>query len=195
MFAGPSGDYLGRKLTIFLGGVIFCLGGALQTAARSLAYLYAGRAIAGLGVGFLTMIVPLYQAELAHPSIRGRVTSLQQFMLGIGALIAAWVSWACYVGFPDDDSKQWRVSLGVQIIPGAILASLILLFPESPRWLIDHGKPDKGLKTLAQLHAHGNVDDPWVRAEFDQIQDTIHMEHELEAKSYVELFKDKSSFR
>jgi hypothetical protein len=31
----------------------------------------AGRFLAGLGVGFLTMIIPLYQAEIAHPSIRG----------------------------------------------------------------------------------------------------------------------------
>lgn len=39
------------------------------------------------------MIVPLYQAELAHPSIRGRITALQQFMLGVGALAAAWISY------------------------------------------------------------------------------------------------------
>jgi hypothetical protein len=39
------------------------------------------------------MIVPLYQAELCHPSIRGRVTALQQFMLGVGALAAAWISY------------------------------------------------------------------------------------------------------
>jgi hypothetical protein len=39
------------------------------------------------------MIVPMYQAELCHPSIRGRVTALQQFMLGVGALSAAWISY------------------------------------------------------------------------------------------------------
>jgi hypothetical protein len=44
-------------------------------------------------VGFLVMIVPLYQAELCHPSIRGRVTTLQQFMLGIGALVASSTSY------------------------------------------------------------------------------------------------------
>lgn len=47
------------------------LGGALQTAAPEISYLMAGRFLAGLGVGFLTMIIPLYQAEIAHPSIRG----------------------------------------------------------------------------------------------------------------------------
>jgi MFS family permease len=55
---GPMGDRLGRRWTILIGAVIFCLGGALQTGAQSLAYLYAGRSIAGLGVGILVMIIP-----------------------------------------------------------------------------------------------------------------------------------------
>ena len=47
--AGYAGDKLGRRWTIFVGAIIFCLGGGLQTGAMSLSYLYAGRAIAGLG--------------------------------------------------------------------------------------------------------------------------------------------------
>ncbi|KAJ6447024.1 MFS sugar transporter [Purpureocillium lavendulum] len=195
LFAGPVGDRLGRKLTILIGAIIFCLGGALQTAAMNINYLYSGRCLAGVGIGFLVMIVPLYQAELCHPSIRGRVTSLQQFMLGVGALAAAWISYGAYIGFDADDSRQWRVSLGIQIIPGVILALLILLFPESPRWLIDHGRPDEGLQTLAKLHAHGDVNNVWVRAEFDQIQESITFEHDNAAKSYSELFRDRSCFR
>ena len=39
------------------------LGGALQTAAVNLNYLYAGRVLAGVGVGQLVMIIPLYQSE------------------------------------------------------------------------------------------------------------------------------------
>ena len=100
-----------------------------------------------------------------------------------------------YIGFAPTDSKQWRVSLGIHIVPGVILAALILLFPESPRWLIDHGRVEEGLQTLAKLHAQGNPEDPWVRAEFEQIQESITMEHEAAAKSYVELFRDRSSFR
>lgn len=49
MAAGPLGDALGRKKTIMTGALIFCLGGALQTGAQALSYLYSGRAIAGLG--------------------------------------------------------------------------------------------------------------------------------------------------
>jgi MFS family permease len=93
MAAGPIGDWLGRKNTILMGSLFFLIGGGLQTGAKSVAYLFAGRAFAGFGVGFLVMIIPIYQSEIAHPSIRGRITSLQQFMLGIGALVAAWGSW------------------------------------------------------------------------------------------------------
>jgi MFS family permease len=130
--AGPCGDYLGRRATILTGALIFCLGGGLQTGAMTIHYLWSGRFLAGLGVGFLVMIVPLYQAELCHPSIRGRVTALQQFMLGVGALMAAWISWGTYVSIKTS-SAQWRIPLGLQIVPAVFLAALIFLFPESPR--------------------------------------------------------------
>lgn len=81
------------------------------------------------------------------------------------------------------------------MVPALILALLILLFPESPRWLIDHGRVEEGLQTLARLHAQGNADDAWVRAEFDQIQESITYDREHEAKSYKELFTDRSCFR
>jgi MFS family permease len=134
MFAGPAGDYFGRRLTILIGSIIFILGGGLQTGAQSLEYLYAGRVIAGIGVGFLVMIIPLYQAEIAHPSIRGSVTALQQFMLGIGALVASWTTFGTNKNFSDDDSMQWRLSLGIQVIPAVVLGLLIMFFPESPRY-------------------------------------------------------------
>jgi MFS family permease len=169
------------------------VGGCLQTGAQAISYLWAGRFLAGVGVGFLTMIIPVYQAEISHPSIRGRVTALQQFMLGIGALAASWISWGTFNAFKD--TRQWRIPLGIQLIPAVILGALIFLFPESPRWLIDHNQGEKGLRTLARLHANGDANDPWVRAEFDQIQESITYEHEHEAKSYAELFTNISCFR
>ncbi|QQK46646.1 Major facilitator superfamily domain, general substrate transporter [Penicillium digitatum] len=194
-FAGPSGDYLGRRRTISLGCFIFTLGGGLQTGAKTIAYLYSGRCLAGLGVGFLTMMIPLYQAEICHPSIRGRVTGLQQFMLGIGSLCAGWIGYGTYTGFAANDNAQWRLPLGLQIAPAVLLGLLISFFPESPRWLIDHNRAEEGLRTLAKLHAHGDENDAWVQAEFSQIQESITFEHENEAKSYVELLTNRSSFR
>ncbi|KAF4961808.1 hypothetical protein F66182_18229, partial [Fusarium sp. NRRL 66182] len=116
-------------------------------------------------------------------------------MLGVGALCASWISYGTYIGFSPSDSAQWRVSLGIQIIPAVLLGSLIMIFPESPRWLIDNGREAEGLKVLAQLHSHGDENDSWVRAEFSLIQESITFEHENEAKSYVELFTSRSAFR
>lgn len=76
------------------------------------------------------MVIPLYQAEICHPKIRGRVTGLQQFMLGVGALCAAWISYGTYVGFADNNNAQWQLPLGLQVLPAVCLGFLILLFPE-----------------------------------------------------------------
>ena len=46
---GPSGDWIGRRFTIMLGAAIFIVGGALQTGAVTLSYLYSGRFLAGCG--------------------------------------------------------------------------------------------------------------------------------------------------
>ncbi|KAI5815028.1 putative MFS sugar transporter [Pyronema omphalodes] len=193
--AGYMGDMVGRRATIAAASAIFILGGALQAGGQNIGYLQAGRFVAGVGVGTLCMIVPLYQAELAHPTIRGRITALQQFMLGVGALCASWIGYGCYVGFSPSDSRQWRVPLGLQCIPAGILGLLIFLFPESPRWLIDNNKVSEGLQVLADLHAHGNTEDPWVRVEFEQIQESLIFEHDHAAKSWGELVKNKSNFR
>ncbi|USW46721.1 Putative major facilitator, sugar transporter, major facilitator superfamily [Septoria linicola] len=178
-FAGPSGDYFGRRLTIMIGAIIFILGSALQTSAQNLGYLYSGRAIAGIGVGFLVMIVPLYQAEITHPTTRGRLTGLQQFMIGNGAIVAVY----CTYGTNRN------------LIPAGILALLILLFPESPRWLMDHDKTDQALATLARLHSRGDTSDSYVQAEFQQITEQIQDERQNAASGYKELFNNKSSLR
>lgn len=75
------------------------------------------------------------------------------------------------------------------------MALLILLFPESPRWLVEHGKSTEGLQTLAKLHAHGNERDPLVLAEFEQIQQSIQHDRESQRGGYKALFTTRSCFR
>lgn len=88
------------------------------------------KAYHSLSVGFLTMMIPLYQAEICHPKIRGRVTALQQFMLGVGALCATWIGYGTYTGFSPANSAQWQIPLGLQIAPAVCLGLLISFFPE-----------------------------------------------------------------
>ncbi|KAG2421423.1 hypothetical protein HFD88_005398 [Aspergillus terreus] len=101
---GPVVDRLGRKRSINVAVVIFVVGSAIQCAAVSLPMLFVatpGRAIAGLAVGQLTMVVPLYISEVSIPDIRGGLVVLQQLSITIGILISYWIDYgANYIGGP-----------------------------------------------------------------------------------------------
>lgn len=85
--------------------------------------------------------------------------------------------------------------LALQLVPAIGLAACIWLLPESPRWLIDHDRADEGLRNLAKLHANGNLDDAYVQAEYEIIKGQISDEHEHAAKTYKELFKNRTNTR
>ena len=110
IYVGSLADWAGRRIAIIVGCLVFLLGGGVQTGAQNIHYMYGGRFLAGMGIGMLAMLAPLYQAEIAHPSIRGRLTTLQQFMLGIGALIASFIGYGCFHGLTGQ--AQWRLPLG-----------------------------------------------------------------------------------
>ncbi|RFU30676.1 hypothetical protein B7463_g5661, partial [Scytalidium lignicola] len=189
-------DPLGRRGTLLLGSALFLVGGILQTAAETVSMLYVGRLFAGFGIGILVEIVPQFQAEISHANIRGIVTSLQQTMLGIGSLAANWIGYGCFTHWANTGiSAQWRLPLALQMVPAIGLGACIYLFPESPRWLIDHDRPEDGLHTLADLHANGNIHDPYVQAEYEIILSQIADEHQNAAKTYTELFRTRSNTR
>lgn len=64
-------DSLGRRKTIMVGAIINLIGAILQSSAQHLGMILAGRIMAGWAVGVLSMSVPIYQSECAHPKTRG----------------------------------------------------------------------------------------------------------------------------
>ena len=76
------------------------VGTAIQAGANhSIACFYVGRFVAGLGVGALSMLVPMFNAELAPPGIRGSLVALQQLAITFGILISYWIAWVQGVKF------------------------------------------------------------------------------------------------
>lgn len=59
----PVADILGRKWGIIFSCLVFCIGVAMQTAATKMALFVVGRVFAGLGVGLISVLVPMYQSE------------------------------------------------------------------------------------------------------------------------------------
>jgi len=56
----------------------------------NLPMILVGRIVAGWAVGLMSMSVPVYQAECAHPNIRGMIVGLTQQMIGKFKNIRSW---------------------------------------------------------------------------------------------------------
>lgn len=173
--AAIANDRYGRRYSLMAYSVIFLLGAALQTGApNDLSYLYAGRVIAGLGVGGMSSITPVFVAETAPADVRGRVTGLFQEFLVLGSTIAYWLNYGIERGMPVS-SAQWRIPLGVQMIPAVFLFIGLIALKESPRWLVEKGREDQALASLAYIR-NMPVDSHEVSREFVEIKTSLDEE-------------------
>ena len=131
---GRISDRLGRKRTLGLVGLTFAAGIAIAAAANSYGVMLIGRVIMGLGVGGVSALVPTYLSEISPAQIRGRILTLNQLLITLGLLAAYLVDWA-FAG-----SENWRAMFAVGLIPSLALVFGSLRLPESPAWLLHHGK-------------------------------------------------------
>lgn len=129
-----------------------------------------------------------YTAEVTPPHIRGRVTSTLNSGIAVGILITYWIQ---YGALKIQSNAAWRLCFGLQLVPGAAVGILMLFRPESPRWLVQRGQDEKALSVLADLHAHGDQDNPIVRSELEEIRVVVALEKSSEAPSYIRLLTSK----
>ncbi|KAF5489847.1 Quinate permease [Colletotrichum siamense] len=166
--AALANERYGRRYSLMAYSVVFLLGASLQVGSpKSLQYVYAGRVIAGLGVGGMSSITPVFVAETAPPEVRGRITGLFQEFLVLGSSIAYWLNYGVERNMPST-TKQWRIPLGVQLIPAGLLLIGLIPLKESPRWLAKHGRNEEALASLAYMR-NQPIDDPGVVSEFNEI--------------------------
>jgi MFS transporter, SP family, arabinose:H+ symporter len=132
MLGGIPSDRLGRKKTIFWVAVLFLLS-AIGTALAFNWYSFLiFRFVGGLGVGCSSVTAPMYISELSPATHRGRFVAMFQFNVVFGILVAFLSNYL----LKDIGDNAWRWMLGVQAFPATLFMALILLVPESPRWLI-----------------------------------------------------------
>merc|ERR1711970_1683797 len=130
-FAGTMNDRFGRYKTLWVGMVIFFLGASLQTAANDWPMLMAGRVIAGMSVGILSSVVPVYIGELAPAHLRGGLGSLFQVGITFGAVFAT--VWCMILQSTIHGVNYvWRLETGMQLVIGLVMAVSMLFIPESP---------------------------------------------------------------
>ncbi|KAJ5108533.1 Major facilitator superfamily domain general substrate transporter [Penicillium angulare] len=205
---GVLADRISRKYAMMVAVVIFTLGTGLQSGAQNPNYFFAGRIIGGVGIGMFSMVIPLYQAEIAPPELRGSLVSLQQLSITIGTCISFWLDYGMqFVGgnkcnpegisnpYLSDGSLNvaithghtclgqktiaWRLPLALQIIPAWILFFGMFYFPFSPRWLMMKHREEEALDSLSKLRRLPK-DDALVRAEFLEIKAAVMFDEESE---------------
>jgi sugar porter (SP) family MFS transporter len=143
---GPLADRSGRRRILFWGGVLFILGSVLAPLSPNVATLIVARALLGLAIGFTSVTAPVYVSELAPPESRGTLIGLYQFALTLGIALAD------LVGYWLATDHAWRTMFAVGAIPAFFFLLLVLTLPESPRWLLGHGRAEEA-KTVLRSYA------------------------------------------
>jgi len=146
--AGALSDRFGRRSVLLLTAVLFLASSLTAAFSTRFAVFVAARVCGGLGVGAAILTAPVYIAEIAPAHSRGSLVSLNQLMIVIGISISFFSN---YFLLPLG-ADSWRWMLGVQTVPAALYFLLLILVPESPRWLLGKGREESALAALAAVH-------------------------------------------
>ncbi|KAK6455912.1 glucose transporter/sensor [Scheffersomyces xylosifermentans] len=185
-------DKLGRRWTLIIATlVIFNLGIILQTAATSIPLLCVGRVFAGLGVGLISAVIPLYQAETVPKWIRGAVVSCYQWAITLGILLANVVNQGTHA---RNDSGSYRIPIAVQFLWAIILGGGMLILPETPRFWVSKGDEARAKDSLSRLRKLP-IDNPDLIDEYDEIKANFDFENQYGSGSWGQVFANKNHQR
>lgn len=127
IYSGFLAEIISRKYAILVNVAVFIIGVVVQCTAAAgggSSSILGGRFITGMGVGSLSMIVPMYNAEVAPPEVRGALVGLQQLAITTGIMISFWIDYGTnYIGGtgPTQKDAAWLVPLALQLAPAVLL--------------------------------------------------------------------------
>lgn len=173
--AGPLSDKIGRRDSIFFACFFWLIGTAVQVACQNYGQLIAGRVLNGFTVGITSSQVPVYLAEIAKAEKRGSLVIIQQLAIEFGILIMYFIGYGCA---SIEGPASFRTAWGIQFVPCFFLMIGLPFLPRSPRWLAKVGRDQEAIHVLANIQADGNVDDPRVVAEWEEIVTVMNAERE-----------------
>jgi sugar porter (SP) family MFS transporter len=180
------GDYLGRRRTLNWGIYIQVLGVIIQCAAFTVPQLIVGRCITGIGIGMLTAGIPVYQAECCAPNDRGRNACIFNWICICGVTSAYWIGYASSF---IRNQAQWRFPVAFQVAFSIVILIMLHILPESPRWLIQHGRTDEARHVIARLVGRDvDLSDARVKTLEEEIQIAVATEEEAGKMSIREMF-------
>ncbi|KAH6605036.1 hypothetical protein Trco_006743 [Trichoderma cornu-damae] len=184
-FSSLIADRLGRKRVVLYADVLFILGAVLQAVSSSVPSMVAGRCIIGAAVGAASFVVPLYIAEIAPSSYRGRLVTTNVLFITLGQMAAYVIGWALSTYASKETAWRWMVGLGA--LPAGVQGALVAFMPETPRWLVKAGRSGDARRVVQKVNG--------AQARLDGTADAIVKEIEVEVRQEEEtrLLQDRQA--
>ncbi|CAI0410329.1 unnamed protein product [Linum tenue] len=163
---------LGRKNTMVLGGLTFLAGGAVNGGAVNVAMLILGRILLGIGVGFTNQVAPA--------KWRGAFNTGFQFFIGIGVVAANFINF-----FLSKHPWGWRLSLGLAVVPAAVMTAGAALISDTPSSLVERGRLREAKQSLARIRG-ANAD---VEGELDDLVKSVDVAKAANQEPFVTILE------
>ena len=158
-------DKYGRKRLLILAGFLFTLSAVGTALAPDFTWYNIYRIIGGFGIGIALNLSPMYIAEMSPPEMRGKLVSVNQLMIMIGILAAQIANWqislidtampanatADVIRESWNGQSGWRWMFGLEAFPAFLFFVLMIIMPESVRWLVKNGQDEKAKNTLRKI--------------------------------------------
>lgn len=131
-------------------------------------------------------LVPLYNAELAPPEVRGSLVALQQLAITFGIMVSFWIDYGTnFIGGTGDTQSEvaWRLPLALQLVPAVILGIGMMFAPHSPRWLVNQGRDDEAQVVLSRARQLP-IQDDLIQIEYLEIKAQHLFEIEVNAAAF-----------
>jgi len=184
LFTGSFTEKYGRKKVMVTTAVLYIISALGCALSESSTMLIIFRVLSGLAVGGTSVVAPMYISEIAPAKNRGRLVSFNQFAITIG-IVLAYIFDYFLIGLGEN---AWRYMLVVPAVFGVLyLIFLLAKFPESPRWLLAHGRKEEAIKVLSSIGGTTLVNE-----ELPEMERTLLAEQKKDKMSFGELFKGKT---
>jgi SP family sugar:H+ symporter-like MFS transporter len=183
-----TSDWWGRRKSLTFGVFLFIIGNVIQiTSMQSWIHMMMGRFVAGIGVGNLSVGVPMFQSECCPREIRGAVVASYQLMITIGILVSNLINYG--VREIESSDASWRIVIGLGIAFSLPLGIGVLFSPESPRWLASKDRWDDARMSMARFRGLKNdLNNKLIEDDFGEMYDSIQEQKSAGVGSWWECF-------
>lgn len=188
IFLSKIADVYGRRIGLMFSMIIYVIGIIVQISASDKWYqIVVGRAIAGLAVGTVSVLSPLFIGESAPKTLRGTLVCCFQLCITLGIFLGYCTTYGTKT---YTDSRQWRIPLGLCFVWAIMLVIGMVCMPESPRYLVVKNKIEEAKKSIGRSNKV-SPEDPAVYTEVQLIQAGIERESLAGSASWTELVTGK----